>query len=251
MNCGSRLLSQMRCLGDNCDNTNVYCRDLASGFRITPDQGEGTYTGWFNQNNPPMDCPANMWLWGFQCRDGYCGAQRLRCVTLQQFFPAENCEVSAWGAPGECSKTCGGGVQTLKRTVTKEAKYGGAACPALEMTQACNEQDCKCQGVKNSEAYPNTMTKVKKGENQFVQLVDKNDPVCECYDLCTKLAADMDIFLYYFKNDKAKCKCMKANPNKFKINMKARAGYTSGFITDAGKTNMDKKKNKKRRRRGN
>jgi len=251
MNCGARLLSQMRCLGDNCDNTNVYCRNLAANYRITPGQGEGTYTGWFNQNNPPMDCPANMWLWGFQCRDGYCGAQRLRCVTLQQFFPAENCEVSAWGAPGECSKTCGGGQQTLKRTVTKAAKYGGAACPALEMTQACNEQDCKCQGQKNSDAYLNTLTKVKKGTNQYVKLVDdKAEPVCECYDLCKASDLGADVFMYFVKkNGSAKCKCSKANPDKFKLNMKARTGYTSGFITDAGKKNMDAKKNKKSRRR--
>jgi len=254
MNCGGRLLSQMQCHGSYCDNTNVYCRNLASGFRITPGQGEGHYTGWFNQNNPAMDCPDDMWLWGFQCRDGYCGAQRLRCVRLQQFMPAENCEVSAWGEPGECSKTCGGGEQTLKRTVQKQAKYGGAECPDLEMTQACNEQDCKCQGQKNSDAYPNTFTKLKGGTNEYQSLVNENeDPVCECYDKCKGSDLGADVFLYYVKSGGAKCKCMKANPDRSKVKMKEKTGYTSGFITDAGKNKMDAKKakkaNKKRRRR--
>jgi len=120
------------------------------------------------------------------------------------------------------------------------------------MTQACNEQDCKCQGQKNSDAYLNRLVKVKKGTSIYMKLADDNDddPVCECYDLCKASDLGADVFMYFVKkNGSAKCKCSKANPDKFKVNMKERTGYTSGFISDAGKKALDAKKNKKSRRR--
>lgn len=257
MNCGpKRLLSQLRCKGGNCDNTDVYCRDLAQGYRVDPNVGQGFYTGWFSEEHPNwfMDCPpSDPWVWGFQCEGGRCDNQRLRCAKVQKFFPAVNCEVSEWGAWTDCTEACGGGEQTHSRTVTKTAAYGGAACPALTEKRECNTQSCTpsptpaCQGKKNQ--YANTLTKVKKGENKFVKLQDDDsDPICECYDLCN--AEKADIYLYYVKgNGTAKCKCMTGNQDKFKLNMKARNGYTSGSITADGKKYMDQKKSKKTRRR--
>jgi hypothetical protein len=53
-----------------------------------------------------------------------------------------DCKVSSWSDWGACTKTCGGGTQTRTRTVTENAAYGGAECPALTETQACNTQAC-------------------------------------------------------------------------------------------------------------
>ena len=61
-----------------------------------------------------------------------------------------DCVVSDWSAFGECSTRCGGGVQTRKRTVVTPAANRGAACPALEESQACNVQPCPVDcGVSN------------------------------------------------------------------------------------------------------
>lgn len=51
-----------------------------------------------------------------------------------------DCEVSSWQAK-PCSAECGGGVQRLERKITAHP-VGGAACPALVMERACNEQAC-------------------------------------------------------------------------------------------------------------
>merc|ERR1712139_754777 len=39
-------------------------------------------------------------------------------------------------------KTCGSGTKTRTRKVTKAAKNGGTACPALKATQKCNTKAC-------------------------------------------------------------------------------------------------------------
>ena len=59
-----------------------------------------------------------------------------------ELCPPEPCEVSEWEPSGECSAECGPGTQTWIRSVTKQAKYGGADCPALEETRACNLGPC-------------------------------------------------------------------------------------------------------------
>lgn len=139
MECGNRLISRLRCRGGNCDNTDVWCRNLADGYRIV--RSTEWWSGWFSEEQGPYDCPANYWLWGFQCGGGSCDNQRLRCVRVQKWIP-KNCQVSAWGAWSSCSKTCGIGTQKQTRTVTQNPESGGQACPGLEQSQSCQTQPC-------------------------------------------------------------------------------------------------------------
>jgi hypothetical protein len=53
-----------------------------------------------------------------------------------------HCTVTAWTTWSACSVSCGGGTQQQTRTVTQAAANGGAACPILTNTQACNTQPC-------------------------------------------------------------------------------------------------------------
>jgi len=55
--------------------------------------------------------------------------------------------VSQWSSWSACSLTCGGGVQSQTRSVTVQARYGGAACPALSRRQSCATHACpvNCQ----------------------------------------------------------------------------------------------------------
>jgi ribosomal protein S11 len=53
-----------------------------------------------------------------------------------------DCAVSGWSEFGACSASCGGGTQTQTRTIITPAAYGGAACPSLTASQACNVQAC-------------------------------------------------------------------------------------------------------------
>eukprot|EP00747_Dinoflagellata_sp_TGD_P208136 gnl/TRDRNA2_/TRDRNA2_81650_c0_seq1.p1 gnl/TRDRNA2_/TRDRNA2_81650_c0~~gnl/TRDRNA2_/TRDRNA2_81650_c0_seq1.p1 ORF type:complete len:807 (-),score=186.69 gnl/TRDRNA2_/TRDRNA2_81650_c0_seq1:85-2505(-) len=72
-----------------------------------------------------------------------CGLQRARdhlnLLAGKEELP-EDCEVSEW-AEGECSQTCGGGTQTLRREVLIAAN-GGVQCPPLQMKRTCNEAKC-------------------------------------------------------------------------------------------------------------
>ena len=53
-----------------------------------------------------------------------------------------NCQVSDWNPWGACSKTCGGGTMKRTRTVTTPSSGNGTACPVLEETSSCNNQEC-------------------------------------------------------------------------------------------------------------
>ena len=61
------------------------------------------------------------------------------------FLAPVDCVVSSWSAYGACSASCGGGTQTQTRTVITPASNGGAACPVLSQSQACNVQACQSQ----------------------------------------------------------------------------------------------------------
>jgi len=52
-----------------------------------------------------------------------------------------DCEVGEW-EPEECSATCGGGTQILRRQVITAPSGGGMVCPPLLMKQSCNEDPC-------------------------------------------------------------------------------------------------------------
>merc|ERR1719245_2767274 len=145
MECGNRLLSRLRCRGGNCDNTDVWCRALADGYQVVT--STQWWSGWFSEEQGPYDCPANYWLWGFQCSGGSCDNQRLRCLRVQKWIP-NSCQVSNWTGWSSCSETCGTGTQKRTRTVTRQPEQGqnglpsGQACPGLEQTQNCNTQAC-------------------------------------------------------------------------------------------------------------
>jgi len=53
-----------------------------------------------------------------------------------------DCEVTAWSAWGKCDAECGGGLQSRTRKVSVAPSHGGAKCPVLSETQACNEHKC-------------------------------------------------------------------------------------------------------------
>jgi hypothetical protein len=60
------------------------------------------------------------------------------CFSRNEIKNTPTCQVSEFGPWTPCSKSCGGGVQSRTRTVTKD----GSSCPALKQEQACHAQEC-------------------------------------------------------------------------------------------------------------
>ena len=59
---------------------------------------------------------------------------------------ATDCQWGEWQLIGQCSKTCGGGVQTQKRDKLVFEKNGGScsvATPDQTESVACNAEPCK------------------------------------------------------------------------------------------------------------
>merc|ERR1719159_1442287 len=73
-----------------------------------------------------------------------CGAKKIRKEIFKMSdltALVSDCEVSDW-VPGECTVTCGGGMQMLNRSVSIQPAYGGAECPPLTMDRVCNDIPC-------------------------------------------------------------------------------------------------------------
>jgi len=74
-----------------------------------------------------------------------CGLKKIRGELYKmkgQDNPAffQDCVVGDW-QPGECSKSCAGGVMMLERQIVTHP-VGGSACPALNARKPCNEEKC-------------------------------------------------------------------------------------------------------------
>jgi len=73
-----------------------------------------------------------------------CGLKKIRAELYlekgKEVF-IQDCYVSDWQA-GDCSVSCGGGVQQMTRTVVAQPDPDGASCPPLVVEQQCAQEDC-------------------------------------------------------------------------------------------------------------
>merc|ERR1711959_111652 len=53
-----------------------------------------------------------------------------------------NCMMKRWGEWSKCTKKCGGGRQTRRRSVRVSPRYGGRKCGRLSTTRICNRRNC-------------------------------------------------------------------------------------------------------------
>jgi hypothetical protein len=60
------------------------------------------------------------------------------CISKNEYKPRPTCQVSNFGPWSPCSKSCGGGIQTRSRTVTKD----GSQCPTLREEKTCHAEEC-------------------------------------------------------------------------------------------------------------
>ena len=112
------------CAGNRAECQGGACVGTCSAANCAgPCSSCGTNNRSCNQAANESNCPGGV------CRDGSC-------------VPGTDCMVSDWGEWGTCSRTCGGGMQTRTRTVTRQPTNGGMPCPTLTETRACNTDPC-------------------------------------------------------------------------------------------------------------
>lgn len=83
--------------------------------------------------------------------------ETMACNTAQ--CPVD-CKVGNWRPWTKCSVTCDGGTKRRARDVVLRPVNGGAACPDLEETMACNTEQCPlpCPGLGKSTSGATTTT---------------------------------------------------------------------------------------------
>jgi hypothetical protein len=70
-----------------------------------------------------------------------CGNTEIAKSCAKDSCPVD-CVVSGWGKYSACSKTCGGGAATRRRSVKRAAVHGGKKCPAIKASTKCNTRRC-------------------------------------------------------------------------------------------------------------
>jgi hypothetical protein len=131
-----------------------------------------------------QDCKVSEWSTYSECSKKCDGGNKTR--TRQIITPVKNggtacplledsvqcnmqecdvdCVVSDWPDYGVCSKPCGGGTQSRIRTIIKNKKGNGKACPILSEEKSCNEEEC----VKEEE------TKIEEGTEKLEEGTEKS-----------------------------------------------------------------------------
>ena len=111
----------------------------------------------------PVDCALTQWTSWTTCTKTCDGGKQARTrdvITPANKFGAacgpqadaqecstqscpDNCILAdTWNAWGDCSVTCGGGVQTRSKNVVRQAKHGGTACGPTSSSQVCGATNC-------------------------------------------------------------------------------------------------------------
>jgi hypothetical protein len=115
-----------------------------------------------NTENCPVDCEIAKWgafgACSVSCSIGHYTRSRevlqepkfggKACQAVSQTIDCNagpcpiHCEVSKWAEFGPCSKTCGAGLMTHKRSITQIPKHGGYVCPLLSEEVGCQVRKC-------------------------------------------------------------------------------------------------------------
>ena len=118
----------------------------------------------YNKYYAPIDCKVSDWKNVSDCNK-QCGGgtlQQQREILVSPMYAGkacpsdltrelvcndtpcpEDCQMSEWINEGECSKSCGSGIQKQIRKIVQEKQHGGKECP-LDLTReiTCNEHQC-------------------------------------------------------------------------------------------------------------
>lgn len=120
-----------------------------------------TETRLCNLGDCPLHCQFSQWSVWSACSAACGGGTQYRTRTVPpdsdercdaflvqtqacntQPCDAIDCQVSAWSEWSDCSAVCDGGERSRTRSVIQPPQNGGADCPSLEQTEACNTQPC-------------------------------------------------------------------------------------------------------------
>ena len=104
--------------------------------------GDGMCSGYFGQSGGPCQNANNTVCYGFMEGSYTCPPGTAACTP-------GSCVVSSWGEWGACSAYCGGGTQTRSRSVAQQPTNGGAGCPTLSDSRACNDNKCGADTVES------------------------------------------------------------------------------------------------------
>ncbi|XP_078367511.1 coadhesin-like isoform X2 [Oculina patagonica] len=168
-NCSATCGGGRRARSRKCDNPSPQ-----HGGKDCSDLGPSTQTIECNTNSCPIDGDYGEWESWSNCSATCGGGRRARSRKCDNRSPqhggkdcsdlgpstqtiecnTNSCSVdggySSWGPYGDCSKTCGGGVQTRDRTCTNPPPAnGGKDCSELgpsSSTRKCNEKPCGIDG---------------------------------------------------------------------------------------------------------
>lgn len=149
------------CAGGIQKRTRVIVTSPANGGTLCPVLDDERRCN--TQGCTPVDCVVSGWGAFGECSKKCGGGTQARtraittepehdggpCPALTEERPCNTgtcaalaCEVNQWSEWSACDKACGGGSAKRTRSIKSEAQNGGADCPLLSETRACNTAGC-------------------------------------------------------------------------------------------------------------
>ena len=118
------ILTGIRCSGFYCDNIALECAVPYTNFEGVSEPVELTdcaWTGYYNQEEAPLDLPYNRFITGVECYGSYCHYKRFHVCSMQ-------------AAPDSCSGSCG------------DQARGGCYCDSLceNYGDCCSDYEDVC-----------------------------------------------------------------------------------------------------------
>ena len=121
---------------EQCPPGTSACEVKANTFEVLGGApGNGQCTGCFGKSAGPCMHDAAPVCHDYMAGTTTCPPGTTQCGPI-------DCVVSEWSAWTKCDASCGGGNQERSRSVTTIPSHGGAKCPVLEESQACNTHKC-------------------------------------------------------------------------------------------------------------
>merc|ERR1711871_1558601 len=144
-----------------------------------------------------------------------------------------DCEMGAWGGYSRCSKSCGGGKKTKKRSILRRSRHGGMKCGKTTRTVKCNMKSCAAVEEENYEVS-RKLTKQEQNRER-AQNAELVNTAMEAEDTNTMWSSIQEVMRALVKTDTVVIKPPNSDmdPEKYELEQTLKKAMAKNAMSNA------------------